>query len=77
MVKAIKWADEVIEGAPYITSPETLDKYNCDFAVHGDDKTTYNGVNTYNLVRNAGRFREVPRTGIFCPMLMLELNPLN
>lgn len=35
MVRAIKWVDEVVEGAPYITCPETLLKYNCDFAVHG------------------------------------------
>lgn len=35
MVRAIKWVDEVIEGAPYITTRETLIKYNCDFVVHG------------------------------------------
>ena len=26
MVKAIKWVDEVVEGAPYVTTLETLDK---------------------------------------------------
>lgn len=35
MVRAIKWVDEVIEGAPYVTTIETLDKYNCNFCVHG------------------------------------------
>lgn len=35
MVKAIKWVDEVVEGAPYVTTIESLDKYNCDFCVHG------------------------------------------
>lgn len=35
MVRAIKWVDEVVEGAPYVTTLETLDKYNCDFCVHG------------------------------------------
>lgn len=35
MVRAIKWVDEVVEGAPYITSLETLDQHNCDFCVHG------------------------------------------
>lgn len=35
MVRAIKWVDEVVEGAPYITSVETLDKYQADFCVHG------------------------------------------
>jgi len=33
MVRACKWADEVIEGAPYIATIDTLDKYNCDFFV--------------------------------------------
>ena len=31
-VRACKWVDEVVEGAPYITTLETLDKYertNC------------------------------------------------
>lgn len=35
MVHAIKWVDEVVEGAPYVSTLETLDKYNCDFCVHG------------------------------------------
>lgn len=35
MVRAIKWVDQVVEGAPYVTTLETLDKYQCDFCVHG------------------------------------------
>lgn len=35
MVRGIKWIDEVIEAAPYVTTIETLDKYDCDFCVHG------------------------------------------
>lgn len=35
MVRGIKWVDEVVEGAPYVTTLETLDKNNCDFCVHG------------------------------------------
>ncbi|PNI21658.1 PCYT2 isoform 2, partial [Pan troglodytes] len=35
MVQAIKWVDEVVPAAPYVTTLETLDKYNCDFCVHG------------------------------------------
>ena len=51
MARAIKWVDEVIEGAPYVTTIETLDKYNCDFCVHGDDITlSADGVDTYTLV---------------------------
>lgn len=35
MVKGIKWVDEVVEDAPYITALETLDSYDCNFCVHG------------------------------------------
>ncbi|XP_050675224.1 ethanolamine-phosphate cytidylyltransferase isoform X2 [Leptidea sinapis] len=63
MVKAIKWVDQVVEGAPYVTTLETLDKYQCDFCVHGDDITvTADGIDTYHLVKEAGKYREVSRT---------------
>ncbi|KAJ8958172.1 hypothetical protein NQ318_006111 [Aromia moschata] len=63
MVRGIKWVDEVVEGAPYVTTLETLDRYDCDFCVHGDDITmTADGVDTYHLVKKAGRYREVSRT---------------
>ncbi|XP_041987633.1 ethanolamine-phosphate cytidylyltransferase isoform X2 [Aricia agestis] len=63
MVRAIKWVDQVVEGAPYVTTLETLDKYQCDFCVHGDDITvTADGIDTYHLVKEAGRYREVKRT---------------
>ncbi|XP_061703165.1 ethanolamine-phosphate cytidylyltransferase-like isoform X2 [Syngnathoides biaculeatus] len=63
MVRAIKWVDEVVEGAPYVTALETLDKYNCDFCVHGDDLTlTVDGVDTYEEVKKSGRYRECKRT---------------
>ena len=39
MVRAIKWVDEVVEAAPYVTTLETLEKYGCDFCVHGNDIT--------------------------------------
>lgn len=35
MVRSIKWVDEVVENAPYVTTLDTLDKYDCDFCVHG------------------------------------------
>jgi len=63
MVRAIKWVDEVVEAAPYITTIETLDKYKCDFCVHGDDLSIgADGVDTYQMVKKAGRYKEVPRT---------------
>ena len=63
MVRAIKWVDEIVENAPYVTSLETMDKYNCDFCVHGDDITTdVNGVDSYRFVKAAGRYKECKRT---------------
>jgi len=63
MVRAIKWVDEVVEGAPYITSLETLNRFDCDFCVHGDDITlSADGLDTYHLVKDAGRYKECSRT---------------
>jgi len=62
-VESCKWVDEVVRGAPYITSLEMLDKYNCDFCVHGDDiVTSSDGIDTYHEVKSVGRFKTVPRT---------------
>ncbi|GFT23407.1 ethanolamine-phosphate cytidylyltransferase [Nephila pilipes] len=63
MVRAVKWVDEVVEGAPYITTIETLDKYSCDFCVHADDITLdADGKDTYRYVKAAGRYKECQRT---------------
>ena len=63
MVRAIKWVDEVVMGAPYVTTVETLDEYNCDFCVHGDDITlSADGKDTYEEVKSAGRYKECKRT---------------
>lgn len=63
MVRAIKWVDEVVESAPYVTTIDTLDKYDCDFCVHGDDiTTTADGQDTYQDVKDAGRYKECQRT---------------
>jgi ethanolamine-phosphate cytidylyltransferase len=62
-VAACKWVDEVVPGAPYVTQLEYMDKYNCDYCVHGDDLVmTADGEDTYHLVKKAGRFRTIPRT---------------
>lgn len=54
MVAGIKWVDEVIRGVPYVTSLETLDKYECDFCVHGDDITcAADGTDCYQYVKTA------------------------
>jgi len=63
MVRAIKWVDEVVEGAPYETTLETLDEYSCGFCVHGDDITlTASGEDTYQIVKDAARYKECKRT---------------
>lgn len=63
MVRAIKWVDEVVEGAPYITTLETLEKYNCNFCVHGDDITlSADGLDTYHIVKSAKKYKECCRT---------------
>ncbi|KAI7831887.1 ethanolamine-phosphate cytidylyltransferase-like protein [Kickxella alabastrina] len=50
-VAACKWVDEV------------LDKYNIDFVVHGDDITTAaDGTDCYQIVKDAGRYKECKRT---------------
>ena len=54
MVRVIMWVDEMVENAPYVTTIETLYKYNCDFCMHGDD--------TYHIVKENNRYREVHRT---------------
>lgn len=63
IVSAIKWVDEVVKDAPYITTLETLDKYDCDFCVHGSDITLdADGLDTYRFVKSAGRYQECQRT---------------
>jgi ethanolamine-phosphate cytidylyltransferase len=63
MVRGIKWVDEVVEGAPYVTSLETMDEHDCAFCVHGDDLTmTSDGTDCYHIVKTANRYKEVERT---------------
>lgn len=63
MVRSVKWVDEVVEASPYVTTLDILDTHNCDFCAHGDDITcTVDGVDTYQAVKDAGRYREYKRT---------------
>ncbi len=62
VVKACKWVDEVTLDAPYQTTLATLDKFNIDFAVHGEDiSVNSDGTDSYEEVKKAGRFKYVPR----------------
>jgi len=62
-VAACKWVDEVVEGAPYVTSVEVLEQHDIDFCAHGDDLvTSADGEDTYHKVKAAGKFRVFKRT---------------
>jgi len=62
-VAACKWVDEVVEGAPYVTSVEVLEEHGIDFCAHGDDLvTSADGEDTYHKVKAAGKFRVFKRT---------------
>ncbi|GAV55833.1 hypothetical protein ZYGR_0AY02260, partial [Zygosaccharomyces rouxii] len=58
-----RWCSEVVEDAPYVTEPAWLDRYHCQYVVHGDDITLdANGENCYRVVMQQGRFLTVKRT---------------
>lgn len=62
-VAACKWVDEMVPAAPYVTSLQYMDQYQCDLCIHGDDiVTTPDGQDTYQAIKDAGRFKTVPRT---------------
>lgn len=64
IIESCKWADEVVPNAPYATQLDWMDKFSCDFCVHGDDvTTTSDGTDCYQLVKDAGRYKECKRTG--------------
>ena len=58
MVRSVKWVDEVVEGAPYVTQLQTMDENQAEFCVHGDDITLdADGNDTYHIVKDAGRYK--------------------
>ena len=87
MVRAIKWVDQVVEDSPYVTTLETLEEYDCDFCVHGDDiTTTADGTDTYAIVKNAGKYVECKRTagvsttdlvGRYATTIYISINMMN
>jgi len=59
--------DQVVEGTPYVITPEYLDeitqKYGIDIIVHGDDPCLdVNGDDVFAFVKSQGKFRTVKRT---------------
>ncbi|OMJ25616.1 Ethanolamine-phosphate cytidylyltransferase [Smittium culicis] len=62
-VEGCKWVDQVVKNAPYVTDLKFLEKYNIDFVVHGDDITTAaDGTDCYQIVKDAGKYKEFKRT---------------
>ena len=62
-MEACKWTDEVVPYAPYVTEEPWIDRYGCQFVVHGDDITTdADGKDCYEEVKKAGRFLVCKRT---------------
>lgn len=62
-VTACKWLTEAIGNAPYVTDPDFIGKYGCEYVVHGDDITTdANGEDCYQGVKDLGMFVVVKRT---------------
>ncbi|AGO10996.1 AaceriAFR504Wp [[Ashbya] aceris (nom. inval.)] len=62
-VQHIRWVDEVVKDAPYVTQPAVLDHYACQYVVHGDDITLdAEGHDCYQEVKDLGRFKVVKRT---------------
>jgi ethanolamine-phosphate cytidylyltransferase len=62
-VEACKWSDQVVPYAPYVTEEAWIDRYGCQFVVHGDDiSTDADGNDCYEGVKKAGRFLVCKRT---------------
>ncbi|AAS53875.2 AFR504Wp [Eremothecium gossypii ATCC 10895] len=62
-VQHIRWVDEIVKDAPYVTEPAVLDYYACQYVVHGDDITLdAEGHDCYQEVKDLGRFQVVKRT---------------
>mmetsp|Transcript_49968 Transcript_49968/g.75993 ORF Transcript_49968/g.75993 Transcript_49968/m.75993 type:complete len:85 (+) Transcript_49968:194-448(+) len=63
IVKACKWADEVVPEVDYDPTLEIMDKYNCSHCVHGDDiAVAATGLDSYHAIKTANRMITVKRT---------------
>eukprot|EP00344_Euplotes_crassus_P008894 CAMPEP_0196998110 /NCGR_PEP_ID=MMETSP1380-20130617/3571_1 /TAXON_ID=5936 /ORGANISM="Euplotes crassus, Strain CT5" /LENGTH=342 /DNA_ID=CAMNT_0042414559 /DNA_START=14 /DNA_END=1042 /DNA_ORIENTATION=+ len=63
IVGACKWVDEVAPDTEYTPTVETLNRYNCDFYVHGDDVAlNSDGIDSSHELKAVGRFKMFKRT---------------
>lgn len=66
MVSACKFVDEVVPDCPYIMNREYLEwvieEYQIDYVVHGSDPCIVDGKDVYATAKDAGKYKEIPRT---------------
>lgn len=63
LIRGCKWVDEVIVGTKYCVDMELLNKYNCDYAAHGNDLVyDTNGVNCYEDIKRHNRLKIFERS---------------
>ena len=61
-VSHCRWADEVVKDAPWVVTPEFMEKHQIDIITHGDDAQVYDGADVYEWVKSEGKFRYTRRT---------------
>jgi choline-phosphate cytidylyltransferase len=74
-VSHCKWADEIVEDAPWVVGVEHLTKYNIDFVSHGQDLSVDEfGNDVYQGLKDMGRFLVTQRTeGISTSDLIMRI----
>mmetsp|Transcript_9500 Transcript_9500/g.23774 ORF Transcript_9500/g.23774 Transcript_9500/m.23774 type:complete len:257 (-) Transcript_9500:438-1208(-) len=74
-VRACKWADEVIEDAPWYVDEEFLEKHKIDYVVHGRGwMHDASGRELYETAKKIGKFKAIQRTeGISSREILLRI----
>jgi len=74
-VRHCRWVDEVVENAPWIITPEFLEKHQIDYVAHGEDLCVdEHGNDVYKWVKDIGKFKTIKRTeGISTSDLILRI----
>jgi ethanolamine-phosphate cytidylyltransferase len=63
ILRACKWASQVVPGTPYTVSEKLLDDLKCDFYIHGDDPCyDAEGVELCSYFEERGKFKVIQRT---------------
>jgi len=72
-----KWVDEVIEDAPWIVTPDFLEKHNIDYVAHDDEPyASAESDDIYRPCKEAGKFLVTQRTeGISTTFIITKYEP--